>query len=247
MSETNAGRWLDEIGVALGWLWAPLTGAISRARHARMFHPEGVVYSAEVSALVDTEFGTLARRLSGPGLVRLSSAWWRGGRELPDALGLALRLHRDPPSAVPAPGDQDLLFATIRHPWTLPFAPLTTHVHDFLANDYYGVAPFEIDGIGRAWLRAVSAGNSPSASDRAGRLRRAVETGEAVFLLELRRPGARWQPLATVRLVAPAPIDQERLRFSPFRDGRGISPSGFVHGLRRGTYFTSQLARPAHR
>jgi hypothetical protein len=52
-------------------------------------------------------------------------------------------------------------------------------------------------------------------------------------------------PVARVVLLERAILDQERLRFSPFRDGKGISPVGFVSGLRRATYLLSQLARPA--
>jgi hypothetical protein len=55
----------------------------------------------------------------------------------------------------------------------------------------------------------------------------------------------RWEPVARIVLLEPARLDQERLRFSPFRDGMGISPRGFVHGLRRATYLLSQIARPS--
>lgn len=41
-------------------------------------------------------------------------------------------------------GDQDLLLATIKRPWTMPFSPFTTKVHDYLANDYFAVSPFSI-------------------------------------------------------------------------------------------------------
>ncbi|MEO8183439.1 MAG: hypothetical protein ABI895_31785 [Deltaproteobacteria bacterium] len=40
-------------------------------------------------------------------------------------------------------------------------------------------------------------------------------------------------------------LDQEALRFDPFRAGRGVTPVGFVHALRRATYLASQRARPA--
>jgi hypothetical protein len=229
---------MEGLGSVVGLALAPVTGGISALRHARMFHPEGAVYRAEVSPSEDTRYHALAERLSGPALARLSTAWWRGGRELPDALGCALRFG----------DDQDLLLATIRRPWTTPFAPLTTHVHDFLLNDYYGVAPFAVDGVGRARVRLVGPRLSSHGADRAERLANAVESGIAVFLLEL-LPRWRhgWQPLVEVRLLAPLAVDQEALRFSPFRDGRGLHPRGFVHALRRATYAASQRARPSHR
>lgn len=236
----------DRLGQAAGWLLAPLTGALSLVRRARMFHPEGAVYRGEVRALPGP-FSGLGRRLEGPALARLSTAWWRGGREWLDVLGVGLRLGRDP-GITPRQGDQDLLFATIQHPWTMPFAPLTTEQHDFLANDYFAVSPFEIAGVGRARLRIVAARpRRLKARHRGARLDEAVERGEAALRLELRLEGSRlWAQVAEVKLVERIELDQEALRLSPFRDGKGLTPRGFVHGLRRATYLLSQLARPAH-
>ena len=207
-----------------------------------MFHPEGTTYRGQVQPLPGPYPG-FARRLEGPALVRLSTAWWRRAKEWIDVLGVAVRLGRDP-SANPDPGDQDLLFATIQHPWTMPFAPFTTEQHDFLANDYYAVSPFDVAGVGRTKLRLVSAHPRRLQSrDRGERLAEAVRRGDAWFRLEL-RVEKRWVQVAQITLVEEAVVDQERLRFSPFRDGKGITPRGFVHGLRRATYLLSQLARP---
>jgi len=230
-------------GEIAGWLLAPLTGTLSLVRQARMFHPEGALYRARVEALPGP-FPGLGKRLEGPALARLSTAWWRGGREWLDALGIAVRLGRDP-GVEPQPGDQDLLFATIRHPWTTLLAPLTTEQHDFLANDYYAVSPFDVAGVGRTRLRLVaSRPRRLRAADRAARLREAAERGEASFRIELQVQD-RWAQVARLSLLEPSQADQERLRFSPFRDGKGLTPRGFVHGLRRATYLFSQAARPA--
>ncbi|HZR09561.1 MAG TPA: hypothetical protein VFA79_13340 [Myxococcales bacterium] len=232
----------ERAGVWAGWLLAPLTGTLSLLRRARMFHPEGAVYRARVET-VPGPYAMLGRRLEGPALARLSTAWWRSGKEWLDALGIAIRVGRDP-GAEAKRGDQDLLFATIRSPWTTPFAPLTTEQHDFLANDYYGVSPFEVAGIGRAKLRLVSSRpRRLHARKRGARLVEAVERGEASLQLEIQLE-KRWEPVARIVLLEPAQVDQERLRFSPFRDGKGMAPRGFVHGLRRATYLLSQLARP---
>ena len=83
--------WGERLGAIAGWLWSPMTGTISLVRRARMFHPEGALYRAEVEPVRETPWPDVAKRLAGPALARLSSAWWRRGRELPDALGLALR------------------------------------------------------------------------------------------------------------------------------------------------------------
>lgn len=236
----------EKLGEAVGRLLAPLTGVVSAARHARMFHPHGRVYRADVTPVAGT-LADVGRRLAGPALVRLSTAWWKGGRELPDALGIAMRFRAsDAVSAEPEPGDQDLLLATIRRPWRTPLSPLSTNVHDFLANDYYGVSPFEVAGVGRARLRAVPRRDGRRIGSREERLAQAVAEGRGVFTLELSQGGGDWIRLAEVKLLDAVPVDQEALRFSPFRSGRGIEPRGFVHAIRRATYASSQVARPAH-
>jgi hypothetical protein len=236
----------EDLGRVVGLLLAPVTGAFSLLRHARMFHPEGVVYASEVDAASDTPWPEVAARLAGPALIRVSTAWWRHGRELPDALGLAIRFRRrEQPSSEPDGGDQDLLLATIRHPWTTTFAPLTTHVHDFLDNDYYGVSPFFVDGIGLVYLRAVGSRPQVTGDDRGQRLARAVADRTASWRIEARSAGqGQWRPLAQLRPRTPAQIDQAALRFWPFRDGRGVRPRGFVHELRRAAYRASWAMRP---
>lgn len=257
-SSIDAPKTLAEhAGTLVGLLLAPLTGLVSAARQARTFHPEGVVYRGLAEPCerpAGDPFAALARRLEGPVLARASTALWRGGREWIDALGLALRFRdpAEPPSSPePSAGDQDLLFATIRHPLTTLFAPLTTRVHDFLANDYYAVSPFHADGVGRIELRLVSPRalrTNPPEATRAERLARDVADGRARFELEARtlERGAPWVTFATVHLVERVAIDDAALRFSPFREGRGVRPVGFVHALRRAAYASSQLARPAH-
>jgi hypothetical protein len=234
-------------GTLLGGVLAPLTGGIAALRRARMFHPDGIVFAAEVAAAPDgPDLADLADRVAGPALARLSSAWWRGDKEWPDVLGLALRLRASAERApAPSAGDQDLLLATIRRPITTPLAPLSTHVHDFLANDYYAVSPFDIDGLGMARLRAVGPRPRTRAPSRRARLQADVAADRAQLGLELRGPRGGWRRLAQLRLVEEVALDQASLRFDPFRDGRGIHPRGFVHHLRRATYAASQRLRPA--
>ena len=72
-------------------------------------------------------------------------ALWRGNFEHWDVLGVALRLREnDSISPQCAPSDQDLLFATIVSPFTMPFAPFTTNAHDYLDNHYWAVSPFDV-------------------------------------------------------------------------------------------------------
>ncbi|HET9957125.1 MAG TPA: hypothetical protein VFQ61_21660 [Polyangiaceae bacterium] len=241
-----------------GWLaglaLAPLTGSVSAVRRSRMFHPRGVLYRAEVEAApASSALAGLASALAGPALVRWSSAWWKRG-ERTDVLGCAIRFGSDPLHAAPQPGDQDLLLATIRRPWSMAFAPWTTDFHDFLANDYYGVSPFQV-GTRRVEWRLAPEREAPPGPTRSERLERAVRAGEASLRLELAAysgplfppVGESFRSVVQLHLREPVELDQEALRFDPFRDGRGITPVGFVHSMRKLTYLASQRARPRHR
>jgi len=235
----------------VGTLVAPAIAAVSHARGARMFHPDGSTFLARVTpdSAARPEFGHLGERLSGDALARFSGALWRRGFEHLDVLGIALRFRSvDEGSPEPRAGDQDLLFATIRSPFTMGVAPFTTDAGDYLANTYWAVSPFSI-GEGRHVkfrLRPRRA-CAPRAPLRDERLARAVAEGEVAWGLEVRRTFTlTWSPLATVLITRPSGIDEEALRFSPFRCGRGVVPRGFVHAMRRPTYAASQSARPRH-
>ena len=237
----------ETLGHAAGRLSSLATGAGALVRGARLFHPEGLVFLAQVDPVAPGgPLRRLGERLAGPALVRFSNAWWKHGREWPDVLGCAVRLRTNQKATARADArDQDLLFATVRWPLTTPLAPLGTNPHDFLANDYHAVSPFQVDGVGRAKLRLISPGQSPPGDHRMQRLVRAVRAGTANFELQLRRqrPFARFHTVARLRLESIAEIDQERLRFRPDRDGRGIHPAGFVQAMRPAAYSASQAAR----
>ncbi|WP_224243308.1 hypothetical protein [Hyalangium gracile] len=242
----------EELGRAVGALWGPVVRMGATLRHARLFHPDGITYRGEVKAVTGRDsLLPVAARLAGPALVRLSSALWRGQREWPDILGLAVRLRSEPTvTELPSPGDQDLLFATVRSPWTLGLAPLSTDTHDWLENDYYAVSPFQVAGLGRAKLRVVSSHADAPGHTRVERLEAALQAGQARFTFEVmprRGEGTgRWHPLAELRLVEQVTLDPVTLRFWPYRNGRGITPAGFVHALRIPTYRQSQEGRTLH-
>jgi hypothetical protein len=244
-------------GLLAGVALSPLTGLLSWVRQSRMFHPTGIVCNADVVALAQAgPARDVAERLAGPALVRWSSAWWKRA-EWKDVLGCAIRFGDGPLGVEPKTGDQDLLLATIQRPWSMPFAPLTTRTHDFLANAYYGVSPFEAPRMGRIeWRLTPDAGPARrSGTSREERLAQAIEARTANLLLEwspypgpLVRPRAdRFEALARISLTGFAALDQERLRFDPLRRGRGLTPVGFVNGMRRAAYWTSQALRPSHR
>lgn len=209
-------------------LLAPWTGLGAALRRARLFHPRGIVFAAEIVPLAR---GEVARRLAGAAIVRFSTAWWKR-REWPDVLGVAVRA-----------AEQDLLLATVRRPWLLPLAPLTTRVGDFLDNRYFGVSPFDVDGVGRVHLRLVPRAPAGGDGSRAARLLAAARDGRARLVLETRRRGGAWEPLVEIVLGAPLELPDGALAFSPFRDGGGIHPRGLVHALRPATYRASQRIR----
>jgi hypothetical protein len=247
---------LELAGWAVGLVLSPVVGLISAARRSRMFHPAGLVCSARVEPVsnLGTSAATVAARLAGPALVRWSSAWWKSGEHI-DVLGCAIRFTRAPLGAEPQAGDQDLLLATIQRPWSLPFAPLTTHVHDFLDNRYFGVSPFEAPPLGRGEWRLVASGAPEPGESRKERLERTMAAGHAVLLLEwspypgpLAKPAPeRFVPLCRIHLTGWLELDQRALRFDPFRGGRGLRPVGFVHQMRRAAYGASQVFRPSGR
>jgi hypothetical protein len=242
---------IERLGIALGAGLSPLVASLSGARRARMFHPDGVVFSATVQSVALTaDLAKVAERLAGNALVRFSGALWRYDREWPDVLGAAIRFHFREPVASE---QQDLLLATIRSPWTMPFSPFATNFRSYLWNHYHAVSPFEVEGVGRVKIRLRSPriGNGTAAS-RTEHLGRLVADGAASFELQLRRLDTpllarKWEPAARLTLVEPLDTDQAALRFSPFRAGGGLQPVGFVHALRLAAYAASQAARPTHR
>lgn len=218
------------LGRAAGWAAAPFFAALSLARRARAVHPRGPVFHADVSldATVPSHLRALGDRLSGPALVRFSGALWKRAEGVPEPLGCALRVRRTKAESVePAGDDQDLLFATIRRPWTMFFAPLTTNQRDYLANDYFAVSPFDVGLADEVYLRLHPAGRS-STHERGGtrteRLARDVMRGEARLVLEAsKKPFGPWTPFADVVVERAAEVDGAALPSVP--RGQGSAPA----------------------
>ncbi len=215
----------------------PMVKAGAAVKGDRLLHARGTTYPAEVTALAASgAAGELAGRLAGPALVRFSTALWRT-RPWPDLLGCALRLGAG------GPGEQDLLFSTARHVFTLAGALFTTR-RDFLDNDYYALAPFRAPGLRRVELRLVAAHPRVVARGRFGRLDQAVRKGSALLRMDLSagRWGA-WEPMAEIQVGAPPAGEAlPTLRADPFRAGKGLEPVGFLNALRRAAYGASREA-----
>lgn len=237
--------WREALGDAIGTCWAPWIYGVARLRHGRMFHPEGLVFRGRVDQCFGGPFAAIGRRLGSHVLARFSGALWKHGRERFDVLGIALRFsHVSVDTARPHAGDQDLLFATILSPLAMPLAPLMTHSHDFFANRYYAVAPFELVDRRRVKFRLTALEHPAHVGSRGQQLRSAVAVGAARFELAARATlTRRWHPVAHVALEADFELDQDELRFDPFRDGAEIVPVGFVHAIRRRAYAASQAVR----
>jgi len=238
----------EKIGAAIGGVISPIVATVARVRKARMFHPEGQLFEGHLEATVtDGPYADLAHRLGRTVLARLSGALSRNQRERFEVLGIALRFHRGAKlSTRVAETDQDLLLATITSPFTMGIAPFTTNAHDFLANRYYAVAPFEFGGDHRIEVRLSPQAHAFGEGARADRVAAAVEAGEAVFQLEVKRTLTRtWIPIATLRLTRALDLDQEDLRFDPFQSGENLRPVGVVHAIRKAAYAASQKARSA--
>jgi hypothetical protein len=234
--ETRAEKLGQLIGVAL----APLMRVLARLRGARAFHPFGTIQHGGISPAGVGAARALGERLSGHALLRFSTAFWNNDREWPDGLGLAIRFRgARGDSPLPRAGDQDLLFNTARSVAGLWLMPFITDVHDFLANDYYALGEFDIAGVGRSYLRVVAARPPAVGDTRDARLFAAIREGQARLRIELMRADGRaWEPCAVIQIRGPVmlPLDDEELRFSPFRTGRDIVPRGFLHATRRAVY-----------
>lgn len=235
------------IGRGLGWALSPWVFFASLIRGDRLFHPDGVVYRADVRPVAkEGPLGELAQRLAGTALVRLTGGvWpWPEGKDRPDLLGVAVRFRAGgelTPSLLP--GDQDLLFATAESLPGLALAPLRTDVGDFLNNEYSSILPFSLANVGDVYLRLVPRQRSPAGSDRHERLARAVQHDNAVLQLQLRvgAVGEAWIPVVLIDLRERLPIDQDLLIFDPGTSAMGLEPQGLLQSMRPPLYAASQL------
>jgi hypothetical protein len=245
----------EAVGLWVGSLIAPLFAFGSLLRQARIFHPQGINFRADVRAIegaeVDPRFTELAQNLiKGDALVRFSTGRGSMGKVmLPDVLGMSIRFRADrDDNYKPEEGAQDLLLVTSESLLQLPVAALATNQYNFAGNIYHGMAPFEVAEQPDMVLRVVPTTQIDATStDRYQNIRTAVDDGEVVFRLETasQYQPMKWFPLVEIRLMSEVAIDDSKLEFYPFRTGQNIIPQGFIQYLRPVPYLMSQWARKA--
>ncbi|WP_219416174.1 hypothetical protein [Pseudonocardia nigra] len=212
--------------------------ALARLRHARAFHPRGVVVDGRL-LLTDPGSAT-ARALGGPAerpaVVRMSKGAGTPGN-LPDLLGIAAR--------VPLDGDRvlDLLFTSVgrgrvTHLLLAPSRGWTSHPYSTFLH-------YRVDG--RAMLLTLDPeepvrvrGTDPDA------VRTAVDGGTVAFALT-ERP-VTGPPRTAGRLVLGPVRTDVRVSFDPVLNAHPrLRPVRPLSGVRRWAYTGSRRGRHADR
>jgi hypothetical protein len=245
-------RYTEALGLWAGSIIAPFFAFGSWLRQARIFHPQGINFRADVKPVegVDTRFADLVEGLAkGDALVRFSTGRGSEKLPLPDVLGMSIRFRADrDDNYKPEKDAQDLLLVTSESLLKLPVAALGTDQYNFAGNTYHGMAPFEVAEQSDMLLRVVPTTqiDAPS-TDRYQNIRTAVDEGDVIFRLETASQfqPMKWFPLAEIRLMSEVFLDDNKLEFWPFRTGQKINPQGFIQFLRPVPYLLSQYARKA--
>lgn len=222
---------------------AGLFGSLSALRGKRVFHPDGVAYSAMLTFLPEHQIDPLLRFAAGTSVdtvVRFS----RGLgllQKMPDFLGLAIKL-RD----LAGPGrDQDFLLVTSSE------GPIMQHLlmpaRGFFRHHYSTVLPYRPASDGDQILFGAKPGVELQgwADETFGDIAAAAAAGCLRFDFLTARIGARWEIAGS--LVVTTRIDQgaaEGLRFNPWNSHPSLIPAGPLNTWRKSSYEKSQKARP---
>lgn len=243
--------WSEQAGAVVGALLAPWFAVATALRGQRVFHPGGLLTAGSVLPLHEhPHLAPLADRLAGAALVRWSGGAHASPRAPHDLLGCAVRFRLPGPvDGQIGEDDQDLLAITTETLAGLSAATRTTDVSDYRLSTYYTLGRFTDDALGPIELRYVPRPPRSTAEgdDRHERLRAAIAQHDASFVIEVRGActGGAWQPVVEVVLEQAFPTDPRDLAFNPFRNGRGLRPTGFVHALRRAVYPLAAARRAA--
>ncbi len=228
--------WIGPAGPVAGALF----GALTKARGARVFHPDGSGYRAEVS-ITPAGRPTGAPFLDRQGLFEAAVRFSRGAGTpdpVPDVLGLAIKVFD-----AHGPGrDQDFLLVSSV---ALPGARhLLVPATGFLGRPFSSVLPYLVGRRIRLFGAAPISGPWHDGGTALAEVHAAARSGELRFELRMAGELGAWHPIGELR-VGDALDDAEAdaLRFNPWHTGRGITPLGILQALRRSAYLGSQRRR----
>ncbi|MFI5836402.1 phosphodiesterase [Micromonospora sp. NPDC051300] len=212
--------------------------ALARLRHARLLHPAGRVFAADVliwgTPGPPTGVPLLDDPGRWPGTVRLSRgvptpAGW------PDVLGVAVRLHRDPEPPV------DLLVSSSGAAPVLRNLPLPRRR---LTGTYTSIMSFRA-GSRRLFLAALADPDSPDLGRTLDEADAAVAGDEPRLVLAVASAVGPWRPFGEVRLTGRHGAREDAaLAFDPIGNvPPGLRLAGPLARLRDAGYRGSRRGR----
>ncbi|MGC4893037.1 phosphodiesterase [Micromonospora sp. DT31] len=214
--------------------------ALTRLRHARLLHPAGLTFTAEVQTwgAPGPPTGVPLLDLPGrwPATVRLSKGVPTPGR-WPDVLGVAVRLHRDPEPPV------DLLVSSSGAPPVLRNLPLPRRR---FSGTYTSIMSFRAGGR-RLFLAVLADPESPDLGRGLAEAGAVVARDEPRLVLAVASAVGPWRPFGEVRLDAERDAAEDAaLAFDPVGNvPAGLRLIGPLARLRDDSYRGSRRARGA--
>ncbi len=214
--------------------------ALARRRRARLLHPAGRTFTAEVTIWgtpgPPTGVPLFDRPERWPATVRLSkgvptpNSW-------PDLLGLAVRLHRDPEPPV------DLLATSSAAAPVLRNLPVPRRR---FTGTYSSIMPFQAGGR-RLFVAALADPDSPDLGRSLAEASAAVDAGAPRLVLAVASAVGPWRRIGEVRLVGRQGTREDAaLAFDPVGNTPpGLRMQGPLAWLRDATYRGSRRARGA--
>lgn len=212
---------------------ARLFKGLSRWRGKRIFHPQGVGFSARLTP-VGSGVGAAALDAPSEPIVRLSRSLGLP-EPLPDPCGLAFRI----PDAYGPGRHQDMLLVSSARP------PLARHAilpaRGFLDRPYSSLLPYRLNGdLVLLMARGMGGdGKGPLLADLQERAAGALE-----FELGTATLTGSWRPAAKLTLGERLPVGEaERLGLDPTNTGGGLELAWWLNRLRGPSYQASQEGR----
>ncbi|MFG2057076.1 phosphodiesterase [Micromonospora sp. NPDC048930] len=214
--------------------------ALARRRHARLLHPAGRTFSAELTIWgtpgPPTGVPLLDRPGRWPATVRLSKGVPTPG-SWPDVLGVGIRLHRDPETPV------DLLVSSSGAAPVLRNLPLPRRR---FTGTYTSIMSFRA-GRRRLFLAALADPDSPELGRGLAELEARVEADAPRLVLAVASAVGAWRPFGQVTLDGGRDAREDAaLAFDPLGNvPPGLRMVGPLAWLRETTYRGSRRGRGA--